>query len=228
MNAKALFEGAGRQLAADRKKAAVLGVLLFVLLVVVLRALFAGGGPEATEAGVAVRPPTTSAAPRRLTRPTPVPTYVGTGTKVDVGLPRPGRSARVRSVSVAGMPRTLARDLFTTQSWHKFSAFTPTTQPGADRARDAEDSGWFTRFGWKLAELQRTQSEAREHLSQELAELKLQSTMTGTHTTAYISGPGFDRLVREGDVVSGFSVVRIEDRRVTFEKSGMMAALTMP
>ncbi len=234
-----MLDDARRQLAVDRKKAVALGVLLLVLLIAVGRLLLSGGGAEPTEAGVTVIPATTAAAPETLTRPTPA-AVVGAvaraggavaprqaGTAVDSNAVAMGWSGTVRAVSVAGMPRTLARDLFTTQSWHKFSVFTPTTQPVEDQQSEVEGPGWFKRFGWKLAEIQRTQEQAREQFGEELAELELRSTMTGTHKTAYISGPGFDRLVREGDVVRGFSVVRIEDRRVTFEKSGVTASLMM-
>jgi len=55
-------------------------------------------------------------------------------------------------------------------------------------------------------------------------ELRLQSTMTGRSPLAYISG----RLVREGDVLRGFAVVKIDDRRVILRKAGLDHQLSMP
>lgn len=53
--------------------------------------------------------------------------------------------------------------------------------------------------------------------------LKLQSTVTGAHPGAMMNG----QMVREGDSVAGFRVVKIEARQVIVEREGVQLAVLM-
>ncbi|MCG8406515.1 MAG: general secretion pathway protein GspB [Phycisphaerales bacterium] len=212
------------QLVADKKKSAALGLLLIVFLVVVGRALFSGSTPEPAQA-VSV-PVAKTGSPKPDSK-----TVAKKAESGDTGQKRsPQISSREsslspkKSISVKDMPRVLARDIFSTPSWNRFKLDIPDVPKGTGDQEPQNGPSWFTQFGWKLSEYKRTRSATKAQIASELDGLELQSTMTGSSRSAYISG----RLVREGDTIRGFSVVHIDDRSVTLRKSGIEETLTMP
>jgi hypothetical protein len=63
-----------------------------------------------------------------------------------------------------------------------------------------------------------------ENLPNQASQLKLQATVPGTDATALING----ELVKVGDTVAGFTVVRIEARRVLVQQDGVTLEIEMP
>lgn len=223
------------QLAADKKKSVALGLLSIVFLVVIGRLFISEPTPETAQAvsPVVVAKSENTTASRKSKRVSQErttdsggfrPKHSNRSVSNQSGVESPHRtsSATKTPVSLMGMPRVLARDIFSTPDWSAFALDSPVLPSTAEKPKDSP--GWFTKFGWKLSEYQRERGENLDLIKSELAELELQSTMTGSSRSAYISG----RLVREGDSIRGFSVVQIGDRRVTLRKSGISETLTMP
>ncbi|HUN82443.1 MAG TPA: hypothetical protein VMV81_13145 [Phycisphaerae bacterium] len=206
------------QLMADKKKSAILGGLLCVLVVVLIRALAAGGSaPELANAAPAPRP--AAAPPSQTMRPvverisTP-PAAKSTAPAVVVQPP-----AKRRTVAAGKLPRDLKRDLFMTEDWSKYPIET-----AEDLQGDAlKGPDFWTNLSGAMRRYARQRREDAEALSKELGELQLQSTLTGGTPLAYISG----HLVKKGDCYAGFLVVRIEERRVLLEKNGQLHELVM-
>ena len=222
------------QMAADKKKATVLVVLFVVLLVAVVHVVFSGPESEPTEVaslavaaqGSGAKPPRPLARPRsdapsasvpRLKRPRKSTTAGARG--------HSGKDAKLQKpASIKDMPRTLARDIFSTTAWDRFALDRPDVEADPEVENTAGSPGLFARWGRRLIEQRGTREREMAQLRAELAELELQSTLTGTSRSAYISG----RLVHEGDVVRGFLVIRIKDRAVLLRKSGVLQSLNMP
>lgn len=219
------------QLLADKKKAAIMGVLVVVLLVVVSRLLLSSGPEQTTAASPALA---VTAVAAQATAPAELPSSAaaGSATRTDTSAPRSSidelraeeSSAAHRAVSVTGMPRDLARDLFTTKEWNKFM---PAVLAGAEassgEAGRRRSVGMWGRLRKSWSEYNRDQQELTEAFHRDLESLQLHSTMTGAEPLAHISG----RLVRAGDDILGFSVVRIADREVVVARGGLTASLTM-
>jgi len=217
------------QINADQKKAAILGGLFLVLIGVVLRPMmFTSSAPEtalaATPPAAAPPPPTgpllRPVAQAAITMPQPAgqPRIVGaaaSATKHDA----PQRGPKV---AVAGMPRRLFRDPFDTNAWNRFPPAITVTADG-EKKTVGRQSFW-DRISASFAEQRKARRKQMEALRRDLAEMQLQSTMTGPAPLAYISG----RLVREGEMLRGFFVVRIDDRRVWLRKDGSEHELAMP
>ncbi len=212
------------QIAADKKKSAILGTLFCVLLVVVVKQFLGGNSsPTAT-------PATAIAAPIAPTAPKPKIT----ATTIDLGAKAPipkttastsstseNKPAPAKSVHVDNFAHDLARDLFTLKSW---TAYPPTFASGESATTKQRGSpDFWSRIAKAADEYQGARREEAKSISKDLAELRLQSTLTGTDPSAYISG----RLVHETDQILGFTVARIEDRRVVLTKSGYSYALQM-
>jgi hypothetical protein len=217
------------QMAADKKKTALLFGLGAVLLVVVGQLFISGDSPAPAEADdtIVVSSPPKSEPQRTLIRPDPERTDVSNPRKRTGGPRRPSSDRPASSpggalVTVEGMPRTAARDLFSTSAWGQFPS---AEQPQGEAEPSVESGpGFLAQWGMRLEERKEARRQALLAVREEAQALDLQSTMTGQVAAAYISG----RLVHEGDTIAGFSVVRIEDRRVILEKSGASQALTMP
>lgn len=229
-NFKVHLERLRTQLGADKKKAAILGVLAVVLLMVVGR-LFLSSGPEQSTAAA---PPlaVTAIAVQPTTPPVSSPGSAGTAAGDGAFAPpsavekpnAPDFLTEHHAVSVTGMPRDLARDLFTTKEWNKFM---PAVLAGAE-ARSGETGrrrhvGLWGRLRQSWSEYNREQQESSEAFHRDLQQLQLHSTMTGADPLAHISG----RLVRAGDDILGFSIVRIADREVLVARGGLVASLAM-
>lgn len=211
MAATDLFQDVRAQLLADKKKTAALTVLLCILIGVIGRALMPSPSP--------INAPATAAATPGVHPIVPVP-------EADLASPNPrtppGPSidGSHRTVSIELMPRDLARDVFSPSSWSLFPA---DAVPSSRSAASQPAAAFWGNVMRAAADYQALRHEERVTLARELAELHLQSTLTGLQPLAYVSG----RLVREGDTVSGFEVVRIDDRRIVLARSGLTYDLTM-
>ncbi|MBN2560682.1 MAG: hypothetical protein JXQ75_07120 [Phycisphaerae bacterium] len=228
-----------QQLIVDKKKSAILGGLFVVLLVVVVRSFLPSSKPATVEAMPVVATPV---APRDPVEPRirPSPEAVEPArqaprhARADKMLAEsPARSERLEAEPVASiddMPQVLERDLFNipSEAWSKFRPAGGYSHFEASRDSDAKEAessiGFWQQFSVLMTEYQKARQRESDEMSEALARLQLQSTMTGSVPMAYISG----HLVHEGDVIQGFSVVRIEDRRVTVRKSSVVRKLVMP
>lgn len=238
--APGLFQKVKLELAANRQKAAILGVLAIVFLGAIVRMFLVGASPDeaAAEAPLVVAS-TLAATPQPLARPVSQPLSAGEERQaVAKAVPQdgrqsvpsePGRAASrikpVRAVSVRDLPRTLARDIFDSSDW---TVFVPDVGVGAadDQAATTAQPAvsMWRQMREAMVERKQHRAQQREELTKELAELQLQSTMTGPAPAAYISG----RLVHKGDTIRGFSVVDIGDKGVKLRKNGITTFLTMP
>lgn len=204
-------------LLAEKKKSIAMGVLLVILVVVCIRQF--GGTTAPSEA--AAKTPVAAAAPVQA----PVVTNPGAAapTAPAVVAPVPV-STPPEKVTISGMPRELSRNLFTTREWRNFRPALAIVQgPVAANKHGVKSSLW----GAALSAIVATQREQRKELEETekvLADMHLQSTMTGTLPMAYISG----RLVREGDILNGFSVIQITERHVVVRKGMHLHELVMP
>jgi hypothetical protein len=235
------FQKLKRDLAANRLKAGILGVLVLVLIGAVIRVLAARSSPEPAAAEppvVAASTPAPSAPV--LARPVPQPLTPGqeegasakaarkdnhlAGAAQSGGKAEHPSAKLARVVSVRDLPRGMERDIFDIADWNAFPAEVvarvaddagPTTQPAV--------SIW-TQMRAAVLEQNERRDQRRTELTKELAELQLQSTMTGPSPAAYISG----RLVHLGETINGFSVVAVGDKVVKLRKDGLTLSLTMP
>lgn len=233
-----------QHLLADKKKTVVLTVLFVVLLIVVGR-LFtskstpATAGASATEAVAAVAHTPAPDQTMPLVRPTleakslvsPMVPAPGAAAPAPFSRTHVSGSASASSagpVAVADLPRVLERDLFSTTAWSKFpSARRFETAVGGGDGSDssaAPSEGVWRQLTTVLGQYQENRQGELERLEEDLAALQLQSTVTGPAPMAYISG----RLVREGDLIRGFTVIHIQERRVVVRKLGLTRELCMP
>ncbi len=222
------------QLAADRRKAAILGVLLLVFLGVTAHAIFSGSDPAPAAASDLLVPPAASAstqapasADTSLKRPTPAdrpaPPVKRARGAIEPGSP----AAKLHdpltggTVSVAGLSRTPIRDLFTVPDWSVFhNRNSDEAGHGAlpvPSATEAADSASVD------AEAERALAEKDAEARKALEALELQSTLIGTVRSAHISG----RMVYEGESIAGFEVVRIKGGEVALRKDGRLYSLLM-
>jgi hypothetical protein len=237
------IEKISQELAANKQKAAILGVLVLVLIIAIGRVCMSRGEPVVVEAAppqVSPEAPVDPTVPQARPVPQPIqpaaeaPNAARSAAAASAGPVRQPVSARrdplvdahsAKRVSVADLPRTAARDLFTTSSWSDFprdAASMPEAETGA-AVEPAGPSLWEQMRG-ALTEQRERRGKDVNQINEELAQLKLQSTMNGPIPAAYISG----RLVHEGEKISGFSVVRIEEKQVKLRKNGITRSLIMP
>lgn len=213
---------AREHIAADKKKSAVLAILLVVLLVVLGRVLIGGSAPKKLEAVTVAPAPINPNSTGITMRPIPQPQGVLKGPApvqveaADSGsLPQP-----IPNGILNDLPRTLARDIFSAPDWSLF--------PEADDPAAGTDgaSGFHASRLWsKLTEsMNSLKTQQADEFESQLSTLKLHATVTGTTPIAYVSG----RIVREGDLIDGFSVVRISERRVTLRKFGHTGSIELP
>jgi hypothetical protein len=237
------IEKLAQELAANKKKAAILGVLVLVLIITIGRVFLSRGEPAVVDAALPAVSPAAPADPTvPQVRPVPQPLQpvaeasnaarpVGAHPAAPAANPAAARRdpqadvRPARRVSVSELPRTPARDIFTTSSWSEFprdGASSPEGENGT-AVEPAGPSLWEQMRG-ALTEQREHRGKELNQITEELAQLKLQSTMNGPIPAAYISG----RLVHEGDKISGFSVVRIEEKHVKLRKNGITRSLIMP
>lgn len=208
-----LIERLKREAGAQKKKAAALGLLFLVLIIVVVRLLV--GGDAAPQSVKAATPPTPPASAPQVVTPKTQPAGAPTKRSGSAKASDDDDDSPHRIINMSGLPRTLARDPFRSTTWLEKLA-----------QKDGQEAAGPSLFERLTAEWSDYQSQivAKERLAdQKLADLELQSTMIGPVNSAYISG----RLVHEGDEIGGFSVVRIDARRVILSFSGVNRSLTV-
>jgi hypothetical protein len=230
-----------QQLMTDKKKSGVLGGLLLVFLVVAGRAVFSGSQPAAATAASNAAFQAVPAAPpdpvRPAIRPSPeTPTAALTAVTQEPAAQkqppssppptpaRPESGGAAQPVRVDDLPRILERDLFSSPAWAKLPPAGEQEADDQNAADAARDGGLWNQLTSALVQIPEARRANLERLNADLKELKLQSTMTGPSPIAYISG----RLVRQGDKLNGFSIVRIKDRGVVVRKYGLARELKMP
>jgi hypothetical protein len=213
------------QVAADKKKSAILGILCCVLIVVVAKQFLGGNTSTVETPATAVAAPMVPAAPSPKITATPVdPTNLAPAPKASVSTTETpaNKPPPIKTVYVDEIARDLARDLFTLKSWTTYAHTFATEAANHTKRRESPD--FWSRFVKAADEYQESRREEAKTIAKDLAELRLQSTLTGSNPSAYISG----RLVHETDQLLGFTVSRIDDRRVILTKSGYSYVLQMP
>lgn len=228
------------ELAADKKRAVVLGVLMLVFLVVFGRLLLNRGGstpvtaqavvvatvapvgPVTSDTGNAPGAVVPSVRPSLEAAPTAEPVSASP-TASTAASPPDAVAMPLKPVEIEPGPKSVRRDLFASSAWSSFPSArkTNSTQPASE---EGNEEGFWGRLAAGLSEhghAQRDEILRTEKLAQEL---RLQATMSGTNPTAYISG----QLVRVGDTIKSFSVVAIEDRAVTIALDGHLVTLRIP
>jgi hypothetical protein len=192
-------------LAADKKKAAFLGSLLFVAIGLWVRAALVTGPHEAQGAGNTMS--AGSASPDRADEPSKKEDEVFAQRVI----------VRVPTV------KPLTRDLFAlSDGLLALSAQTDQAQP--------DDPKSSLRIDDKSNQSRPESAAAREkRIHQEAAQLSLRSTMTGSNPVAVIaqdSGKLAGVVVRLGEEIAGFMLVQVRAREVEIEKEGVRVALT--
>lgn len=199
------LQSAARPLAADPKKSAFLALLLTVLGVLVARQVFGS------------HPANVSAMPARETATGLTP--LAPATAAPVQPTRPGGESLAAWASHPVGP--LDRNLFLIQ-YDYYASENSRTAPDAKPV----DDGFWDRLEKSLAQHADQRKERQiliENLQSQAAQLKLQSTVNGSQPKAIINGT----LVKEGDVVASFRVVKIEARRIVVEREGIQLEIRM-
>lgn len=223
---------------ADKKKSAILAALTVVLLVIVVRQMGGKSEPALAVAENLIPPadPAATPAPTAATptiRPEPeqiAPVTAAAAPAPDLStnedIARWLQSGRNGSaVCIDEMPKSITRDLFRAPSWSKFPLVVRHDElDGNGAGGNGNLDSFWSKLGGGIISYQSFRQQETEEIDKEISELVLHSTMTGPKALAHISG----RLVRVGDRLRGFSVVRIEDRQVTLSKAGVQRVLAMP
>jgi hypothetical protein len=166
------------------------------------RVLLGSHGPAAAQGSVAVISPATSSAPDAT-----APDHVGNS---DISLQQ---WVRQPAGSLQRNPFVIPLDSYPRDD----------SKPGEDSP--AGNSYWDLLR--KSMSAQADQQEQRQILVDNIriaaGALKLQSTLMGAQPTAMVNG----QMVREGNYVSGFHVVKIEPREMIIEQQGVRLAVSM-
>jgi len=228
------------ELAADKKRATVLGVLLLVFCGALGRLVLGGTAPTPAPAHATAVASVATGESAASSEPSPgavVPSMRPTVEVAPTAPPVAGNPAtvppaspnaaapdikQVTPVEIEPGPRDVTRDLFASPAWSSFPTArkSSTSQPSEDEG----ESGFWGRFAAGLAERgieHRGEIERVEKLAQDL---RVQATMSGPNPTAYISG----RVVHVGDTIKSFSVVAIDERSVTVALDGFHVELRIP
>jgi hypothetical protein len=187
----------------DLKKAGILGVLAIVLVVMLWRAL-AGGGPADVVA-----------APQMLAEVTTTTAAVET-TRHGAD-PLAEQFAKWTSEPI----EPLQRNLFVLNP-----AVFPVEKSKSPSEGGDPEQGFWTDIAKSVA-TQADQKVERQKLIEDLqrqaANLRLQTIMMGSTPQALIDGD----MVKEGDVVASFRILKIEARRIIVEREGIKLELHM-
>jgi hypothetical protein len=186
-----------KQAKTEPQKAAVLGVLLTIMIVMVVRL---GGGSSPSAASASIAAPRSGGVSNNL-RPR---------SKVGSGL--------AALLEWAGQPvrPALSRNLFVV-NYEYFPQ--DGTKPVV--VHISHGDGFWDQVAKSMALRadQRVERDAlRENIRQLAEKLNLQSTMMSASPKALING----ELVGEGDVVASFRVLRIEAQKIVIEREGIM------
>ncbi len=237
-------------MAADKKKTGILAALFLILLVAVGRLFLPGDDTSSAAANTAVVagnaalpqvdnsltpvPPQTKGAPPVAVVPTQIPMTVkqpakavaasgkGAATPTKPFVKSMREAPAVNADVVSHLPRTLERNPFDASVWRQ--RFGVPTSPATAASNEKGAGSIFSALAQSLSTYQTERAQLTQQLDEELAKLELRSTMTGSRTSAYISG----QLLHEGDEIAGFSVVRIEAGRVVLTKYGIQRTLSVP
>jgi|GEM_PF-1959322 len=246
---KVHFDQLKADMAADKKKTGILAALFLVLLIAVGRLMLPGDDtssasadslvvannaalprvdnsltPPAQKTGGA---PPVAVVPQRKSPNVPSTTRAPSSSNTASPAQEPfikstKQAPAIGSDVVSHLPRTLQRNPFDPTDWRRrFGVGSRPTQATTESSRAAS---LFAALAQSLTTYQTERAELTERLDEELAELELRSTMTGSRRSAYISG----QLLHEGDDIAGFSVVRIEAGRVVLSKYGIRRTLSVP
>jgi hypothetical protein len=135
------------------------------------------------------------------------------GTDPPAAAPRPLVSSPVLTW-ISQPRRAVERNLFAVRT--EFYA-----RAGNGESESSEDPAKSDGEG---ADQNREKQILMENLQTQAGKLKLQTTMMGRVPTALVNG----ELVKEGDTISGFKVVKIEPRRMTIEQEKVTLEIEMP
>lgn len=231
-----------QDLMADKKKAVILAVLACVLLVVAGRSVFSGSGEPAGASANDLIPPSVpvqaaaaAQAKDPLVRPEPQPISAPaspsaqSAVQAAAGTSAAKRESREpadapKAIRVDQMSRTLHRNIFNTPDWSQFEPGEGLVPVGEVQASVVQGPSFWQEVTSALTANQARYRQEQQRMLEDLRKLQLQSTMTGAENIAYVSG----RLVRAGDKIDGFSVVRIEEKHVTLERNGIPGVLALP
>jgi hypothetical protein len=244
------------QLLADKKKAAVLGVL-FLVLVVVAERLFVSSSPpaaaSAATAGVMAAPPSPAVLDpvKPTVRPaaevasphpaTPVANAPSAPKSAPAALKPAGMAASqnqglaatspqpAKSVIIDELPRVLTRDLFSTTAWSKFPAAGEKGSPDLGAAGASAEAPSPGNGVWQrfTSALDQVEAARQDELQ------RLDRDFAALQLQSTLTGPTpmayiSGRLLHEGDTISGFTVTHIGDRRVALRRFGLTRQLRMP
>lgn len=92
-----------------------------------------------------------------------------------------------------------------------------------DASEDRKSASELAKSHSTQADLEQQRQILVDNIRQRAQALKLESTMTGSQPSAIVNG----EVVREGSVVEGFRVLRIEARRIVVECQGVSLELSM-
>lgn len=112
--------------------------------------------------------------------------------------------------------REVERNLFAVRT--EFYAKATAETSGADSSEDPAKSGD------QATDQNREKQILMENLQTQAGKLKLQTTMMGRNPSALVNG----ELVKQGDTIGGFKVVKIEPRRITIEQENVVLEIEMP
>ena len=186
-----------KQAKSEPQKAAVLGVLLTVMIVMVVR-LSGGSSPAAASANI-VAPRSGGLSDNLHPR-----SKVGTGI------------AALVEWSRQPIPPALSRNLFVV-NYEYFPQ--DGTKPVVVHVSHGDGFWDQVAKSMALRADQRVERDAlRENIRQQAEKLNLQSTMMSASPKALVNG----ELVGEGDVVASFHVLKIEARKIVIECKGIV------
>lgn len=193
-------------LAADKKKAVFLGSLLFVAIGLWIRTALLTGPPQAQGAGANITNGSGSADPDRAGAPL--------NSEGEIGVPR----------QIVRFPQAqpLTRDLFAlSDTLLALSAQTDQARPNDPKSSHGIDD----KFNQRRPE---SAAARTKRIHDEAGQLSLRSTMTGSNPVAVIAQRAdmLGAVVRMGEEIAGFTLVRVRAREVEIEKEGVSVTLT--
>lgn len=209
------------QLQRDKKKTALLIVLLVTVGVVGGRLVVSQALPTPAKAGAAAGDGGDRLLPDLCVTGPFAPSYPKA-----LGAPRPDAAAR-REEYLASLDRTIARDLFRPNP----ELFPPSGDDqgaggaNADKAQD-DQPGWFQQvWDWveQARQARRDEIAQAEAVRAQAGALVLQSTMVGPSATALING----QVLRKSDWIDGFRVKSIASDTCVVSKDGVDVVLRM-
>jgi hypothetical protein len=180
------------ELQADKKKAAMLGVLGLVALVLLVRLVFSGS-PSTSSAAIA-------------NRPGKEPVAKIDGPIRPLTIKNAPASTRRRNEYLAGMNRTIERDIFVPDP----TFFPPEKNPQKEVTEPKLTSG----------ELEKQRHEA---IRKQAKALNLQSTIVGSSPIAVVNG----KVLHKGDWMAGFQVIEVKPRSCVVKKDDVLVELKM-